>query len=69
MHLTDARLMSGLLVDESMTPCSSTHRIIIFSPGDCRGGDAEGIAAQSQRLFQGHSEVQLLPVILDLRWN
>lgn len=39
----------------------------IFSPGDCRGGDPEGITAQSEGLFQGDSEVQWLAIILDFR--
>jgi len=46
-----------------------THRMTIFSPGDCWGGDPEGIAAQSERLLQSDSEVQRLPIILDLWGN
>jgi len=35
-----------------------THWMPIFSPGDSGGGDPKGVAAQSERLLQGDSEVQ-----------
>lgn len=41
----------------------------IFSPGDSWGGDPKGIAAQSERLLQGDSEVQWFAIILDLWGN
>lgn len=47
----------------------TTHWMTIFSPGDCRGGDPKGIAAQSERLLQGDGEVQWLPIVLDLWGN
>lgn len=47
----------------------STHRMTIFSPGDCWRGDPKSIAAQSERLLQGDREVPRLPIILDLWGN
>lgn len=47
----------------------NTHRMAIFSPGDCWGGDPKGVAAQSERLLQGDSEVQGLAVVLDFWGN
>lgn len=47
----------------------NTYRMTIFSPCDYWRGDCKGITAQSERLLQGDSEVQGLPVILDFWGN
>lgn len=52
-----------------MQPPGGTHRSAVLGPGDGRGGDPEGVAAQSERLLQGDRQVLGLVVVLDLWGN